>query len=477
MLYSPTVSYEFRRLLGDHLPGLGHNPTYWRLTHYLLFGTRCDADSGKLLLSAQTCASLEDSQAQLDARNYVAETLLTRYNRDVLRPSKQDLIWSDWSYMNERCRVVQSLQWSEEVRQAVAAERRREWAASGRVYVADGTAWSRAKQAAQTDARRKAARQQISCAQCADAHDLLEYTSNQPSNTYTHLLRNYDMVYRMAEQYDAQRRPKNPDHPGRQQADVLNAVRDHPQPFYSASEHTVRVFGIGETYLSLKKHLREALCHDWIDLDLQSSQLAIVARQWHLSDVQALLDTGVSVWQWLLTAMVISPDNTDAKGAVKKAVYSLVYGMGRRNVVSSLDAALGDGFGERFFGISLVDSIYQAREEQQARVWEAGGMRDCYGRWLPATSRAKGHSTPRSVLAQAMQASEMQLLAPIIHAAREQTGNRGFRLTAWQHDGVSITARRESENEKWVKNLQASVGHRAEQFGYATSLEVARPVA
>ena len=65
------------------------------------------------------------------------------------------------------------------------------------------------------------------------------------------------------------------------------------------------------------------------------------------------------------------------------------------------------------------------------KIAEAGGARDCYGKWI----QVNGETQPRDILARVAQSWEMKLVYPAFEIADKI---EDFKIMLFQHDGFSV---------------------------------------
>lgn len=170
---------------------------------------------------------------------------------------------------------------------------------------------------------------------------------------------------------------------------IILSIYENPKPFYkpSSAGKTVRIFPHGENILLLCRKLRKAFCKGWYEYDLVSSQLAIVAKLWKITEVQDFLRAGNHIWTSLFTHLgvnykynkIVNPNWFDAlKSLLKESLYSLIYGMKK----SCLLAKLTKGFkklkinkkGADVLTHPIMAALFKAREAKMAKVLEDGKL-------------------------------------------------------------------------------------------------------
>jgi hypothetical protein len=309
-----------------------------------------------------------------------------------------------------------------------------------------------------------AARQRQSPVQCDAAQRVLAYMNVPRSRLFRQKVEeNRDAAFSAAERVDEGRT-------GASRVDaelrLLNRIALQPQPFYAPSKagNTVRLSALNPSMVRLSNSVKAALIEGWATFDLRHAQLAIIAKDWGLDDVVALLrDPTFDLWG-SLTSLFPSVAPERAKRAVKTALYSLCYGAARKNVSHALANELGveHRTAARFFKHRVTEAIGAYRTAVGDVILAAGGVRDCFERWIPCIRRGD----VLSVMAQHSQSQEMQLLLPAITVAEER--RKELVITLWEHDGFSMHAfRRQALN---AAMLVEAVDGECERLGYATRL-------
>lgn len=282
---------------------------------------------------------------------------------------------------------------------------------------------------------------------------------------------------------------------------AVAAVRARPRPLYRTTANTVRLSpeGMGLACLpsAVRRHWTGAL--GWVELDLRSAQLAIVAALWGVRPlVDRLQDPDYSVWDDLLGYLGVSHEvlvgDPDAYRASKKAlkviVYGICFGMARSNlarfgrdehaathraVMGRLSGRDPEGVGRELLRHPLLRALLEARSRQLHGLLDTGAASDCFGRVIPIVgeTQAARKASARSALAQVAQAMEMELLAPAVEAAVVEAAKPRplWRIVLWQHDGFSIWLKEARHKSAVVEKLQGLVSASAMAQGVPTRLE------
>jgi hypothetical protein len=321
-----------------------------------------------------------------------------------------------------------------------------------------------------------------------EAKPVLEYMNSLPTNLVTKLLYEKDgsftenwknaLAYTM-EIEDEEVRDS--------QIITLQNIRDDLKAYYQPSleGNTCRVFPANLSIPMLMKGIRKILTKGWWEMDLASSQLAIVAVIWDIPEVQEFLKNGGKIWKELfnhygLDAEAIKKADDDLYNDIKRTVfkeslYGLIYGMSIKNLRARLEDNLTrcciSGGAKHFLKHPIIKTLLIARNKKMRELNKGGSVTTIFGKELsvqPGKHKDRSKDV-RSILAQEAQAIEMYLLLPIVDLANSTDD---FTITVWQHDGFSVNFNREAKRERNIRKMQELVKERADKLGIITHLEV-----
>lgn len=294
-----------------------------------------------------------------------------------------------------------------------------------------------------------------------EALPLLEYLNNLPSNLFSAKLKeNEDILISTLQslessETDPKLKPYKDALLRGIEARVIIAMRENPKPYYkpSSAGRTVRIFPHNLSLLLLHKSLRKVACKGWHEYDLVSSQLAIVAKLWSITEVQKFLQSGNHIWTELITHLGFNysllkqqkPAVFDKlKALLKESLYSLIYGMKK----SALLARLTKGFhklgikkkGSDLFTHSIMAALFVARENKIAKVLEEGHiLLDWHNNkvlTLEGKTKQERLKNVKSLLAQEAQLMEMVLILPVFEIAKQNS--QYMSIVLFQHDGFTV---------------------------------------
>lgn len=327
-----------------------------------------------------------------------------------------------------------------------------------------------------------------------EALPLLEYLNNLPSNLFsskfTENLQHIKNVFLKLEsnETDLKLKPKRDFTLKKIELSILACIAENPKPYYkpSSAGKTVRIFPHNVSILLLHKKLRKAVCKGWYEYDLVSSQLAIVAKLWNITEVQEFLQSGNHIWTSLFTHLGVDYKHTKIqkpnyfdklKGLLKESLYSLIYGMKK----SALLGRLTKGFkklkinkkGADLFQHPIIAALYESRELKISKVLEDGELllnwhKNKVLKLIGNTEKEKKKSV-KSLLAQEAQLMEMILLKPVFEIA-EQYRNY-MAITLFQHDGFTVHYIKYNWKNTLEGKMKEAVRAQANLLGILTDLE------
>lgn len=458
------VDREFRKAVAEGLPGLASDYRLWRILEYILFGTWVDEETGMLVLSAKQTAYLVGDERKWLYHRFNQQKLLDEFSERVFAVDTEGIIFNDWFGPNRAGRVVAQVpHWLNDL---AASERRK--TGGELVEFATGAPWTRQRQAKATQSMRLEAIEAMKSSPCPETARLLQHLNGLPSNSFVSIRERIPGAHELVDQLgrDTER-----------QHNLLRAVEQHCQPLYQPVGGSVRVYSLNESFLRLKREVREHLTSEWMEADLRSAQLAIVAARWNCARLKDYLQQGRSIWPELLGALGLSPDD-EQKSLLKELVYAVVFGMEERNLkaLAARQWPQISGPWDRLKRNRLLREVLRARRVAFKRIRADGRATDAFGRTLLLASRGRSHGAyqpdnAKSLMAQVAQSWELRLMLPILVLAEENRGPSGFRLMMWLHDGVAIHVPDSRRRESWRKRISDAVDANAMALGIPTSLE------
>lgn len=452
------VTYEFRNQLGTLLSGLKENPAYWEFTALLRWGRN---EGNGVVISREMLASIERKTHLLNINKYTGKTFLDKYSQDVMK-----IEYSDWNI--KQCRTITFIDWPKDVDELFRKETDR-MIEGKKVYMSTGQEYTKHLQEIERETDREYALSRMALASNPEAVELLKYMNALPHNRFKSVLNHIDEAYEIAAQIE------NPFLRHEQIAN-LRAIQDQYQVFYVPKGRTARVFSLNLGLTTIRKDLRRILTQEWIELDLQNSQLAIAAKYWDIPEVTEFLQTKTSIWNELHKHFGTEnhPKKDDIKIVLKKALYALMYGMSINHLTNGKDSKWRglntlllpygiENAGDIFMNHPIIKVILKKRNKMLNQIRTDKGIVDIYGVWLPINKYQK----EPSVLAQYMQAIELHLVYPVIELAKS---TEQFQVMIFQHDGFSILIRDKHRKDLWIARIKEVIQTRIDSYNIITRL-------
>lgn len=458
------VSPEFRTEVAERLPGLADDYRLWRLLEYILFATWVDEETGLLVLSAKQTAYLVGEERKWLSHRFNQQELLDEFSDRAFPVSTVGVVFGSFFGPDRAGRLqAQVPVWLED---RAASERRKD--GGDLVEFATGSPWTRERQGRSAQSMRQQAVEAMKSSPCPETTRLLEHLNGLPSNSFAVIRERIAGAHKLVDEIgrDAER-----------QHSLLRAVEQHCQPLYEPVGASVRVYSLSESFLRLKREVRKHLTSQWLEADLRTAQLAIVAARWNCAQLKDYLQQGKSIWPELLGSLGLALDD-EQKSLVKELVYALVFGMDEQNLkalAARLWPQLVDPW-NRLKRNRLLREVLRARGVAFKRLRADGKATDAFGRTLLLASRGRSHGAyqpdnAKSLIAQVAQSWELRLMLPILDLAEENRATSGFRIMMWLHDGVAIHVPDARRRESWQKRISDAVDSNAMALGIPTSLE------
>ena len=253
---------------------------------------------------------------------------------------------------------------------------------------------------------------------------------------------------------------------------TISRLMDEYNLTYKAVTRTKRIYAEETNLHQLSRELRKIALAGCTSLDLQNAQLALAARYWNIpalqEHLQALARNGKSFWSLLLGACGLG---VGAKPVVKTAVYALIFGQSRRNLVRQFLAGVGlerreaQRVKSRFFGHPIIRELLLARNAKMAELLRDGGLYDAYREWIGAADRRAA----RSAMAQQLQSHEFKLMSAVLPVLKRE---RTITVCSWLHDGMTVHFGDRHEASRQTARLVRVVNEEARQLKIITRLEV-----
>lgn len=486
-----------RKKISEALPNLDNCTTcackkeaHWNMFRLLAFSAYRDEQTGAVRVGRESIARAEGKSHLLDSGHYAVKPFLTHFINFVLPPGVASLVLDeegrDWSVSTweeilpghsvktadgKQRRVT--VNWPIEVQQAIDDELNGVFSHEESVYIDTGNKKSVKRERELLRADREEATNLVAIADSPRARYMAQYLNNLPTNKFTALASNFEAAESEVEKI------QNP-HAKRVQKLILQTIKERPIPVYVPTKNSDRLFTMGASMQNLKKNVRKALTQGWVEFDLSSAQLAIIARQWDVPEVIDFLESGKKLWNDLMDHLNLGELNASeydrVKSTLKDHTYGIIFGMGEERLVSELNADLSDfgvvDGGVKFLEHPVMKSVLAARKKRITALLRAGfttEVCDASSAFDAPTLKTIKVTKKNvlSILAQEAQAMEQVLIYPAFQLTNETDD---FQITLYQFDGFSVSFSNKSRQEYWTNRICEVVDAACEYYGIKSFL-------
>ncbi|MEK7577574.1 MAG: hypothetical protein AAB492_03075 [Patescibacteria group bacterium] len=418
---------NFRNIVKETYPAL--DPDSWVLLTRLLYPKR-EPDTNNIIVDG------------------IPELLLKKFSQEV-----QALEWSGYNYTTNQARVTLEPNWPDHIKEAIQSERTKLFD-QDKVYFITGNRVTPYRQYAMMNEIKRTIPMLTDMPQ---SQTWLTYMNTLPSNSFSKLIkengpRTLEKIFSLEEDQE-------------HQWHVFSGIVDTIYQSYKPAEHSVRLVPGSEHHIGLlKREVRRELTNGWHEMDLKHSQLAIGAKLWNVPSVEQFLRKGGNMWN-----LIMSVTGETDKDLIKRCVYGLMYGAGKK----TLEGRLRENY-QKFAGISFIQDLFAARQVRLKQIEKDNGALNCYGQFLSVSELTKTmplFKAKLSILAQLSQAVEMKLLDPVLELAMQNKDDHGFTIMLYQYDGLSIAVSEPSRVEYWKNKISIAVKKQANALGVFTGVE------
>jgi hypothetical protein len=250
---------------------------------------------------------------------------------------------------------------------------------------------------------------------------------------------------------------------------IINSIRENPSVHYrpSVRERTSRLFHSSDCVVALKKTVRKAFCKGWTDIDLKSSQFAILAEILDASLAKAFLDSNQDLWLYLNKTIFNKHEKPSAveKTAFKAVIYGLSFGRSKKEITKSLKELGLDA--KLFYSNPMIAELFSKREEWLDSIEHYGYVTDAWGnkievskdRWAGAVAAAK------------IQSIEMEIISAVFDVASLPEYANKCKIMIFQHDGCTISFTNKETKPVILRRMQEALDEKAKKFNVIARLE------
>ena len=200
---------------------------------------------------------------------------------------------------------------------------------------------------------------------------------------------------------------------------------------YKTVANSPRIYGSCTNIMQLPREVRRAVYHGCWDLDIQSAQLAIVAKLWNVPELLPLIRE--NWWQSLFKSMGRAYDEQIKNNELKPLTYSIIFGGGIRRM-----RELSPKYATLFNSIPIIQTLISHRENALSEIRSAGGIVDAFGQHYTLNDvigKKYDDERVRSLLSRQVQSYEVGIMLNLHEELRQ---DNDIVLCGWLHDGCYI---------------------------------------
>lgn len=444
-----TVSPQFRSLILQNYPILKTNSHYLKLFHWLCFGTYL-ADIEKatvppLALPHEYLAKINEA----DPSHFRSGPFLQSFKDNVL-PAFEWCEWIPPSFLGSgKKRYVTNYGLSPEIQDAV----RNEFLYDGpKVYFSTG---HKTNNAYDTGFRKldSAEYAQRKATWTLNATQTLILNALEESN-------GVGIAKRMAKFKPALMAAANQlpnSDSAAHQLKILSSIEDDARLFYSPAKRTCRLHAQWGSVCQLKKQLRHILCQGWVEIDLVSSQFAILAAILKAKLCTVFVKSKDDLWTYLNGGT--KPD-ASLKKDLKEFIYATCFGGNQRFL-----AHLARKTGRPLMKDPLIQELLQAREPWLKQIEANNSIQDVWGT-IHQDRKAS------SLAATLIQSIEMELVASSFEILPELKKSNQASIQLFQHDGFTLSVGDLRYKPEFESRLQTALATKAQKLGQQLGIDL-----
>ena len=241
---------------------------------------------------------------------------------------------------------------------------------------------------------------------------------------------------------------------------ILNRIKERPKPCYreTRKKKTTRLFA-GNSLISVKSEVRKILLPDLLEFDLTCAQLAIGSVVIGYPKIKKYLrKPNSNLWDNIIRKYKKSKYAKEIKNCIKKAVYSLQYGMSFHGMFNNLKSSLTEvnkDLEPIAYDITTNHWVFKEMKERleiyTENLLKKGTVQDAFGRIFFVTEE-----TIASDMAVVAQSYETKLLLPIFEyfiEHKKTNKKEQARIALFQFDGFSLYVRDKERSQFWINQI------------------------
>lgn len=267
---------------------------------------------------------------------------------------------------------------------------------------------------------------------------------------------------------------------------ILSSITEDCRVVYFPSRggRTPRLHASEESVIALPKEIRKALCKGWSEIDLKSSQFAIISAYLGAEEANKFISGGGDIWQsfYETTHGKYEQPPAKIKGIYKECIYGICFGKTERESnwtkktigVRPLEKILAENNMLPLLDHKIMRELLTLREEWYNRIIKNGGEMDCWGNWIGLHKRIDNFDRdrkPKHIAASIIQSIEMDIAKEMIVYVRDHECMQA-KIVLWQHDGCTVSFQSKDKKQMCFENMQQSVMDKAKQYNVMTQLEM-----
>lgn len=221
--------------------------------------------------------------------------------------------------------------------------------------------------------------------------------------------------------------------------EMLGYIRHTPQPLYYTSPGTHRL-QTRYSIVHLPRSVRKALCSGWIDFDISSAYLAIIAKLLNLTETNKVLDIGV--WKYL------ENNNINKSQEIKKILYSLCFGGSLKKIT------------KEYSNNDEINKLIKLPFIQELKI-------ECNKKLKSIMDEHKcTHKIARGSLSKLISKIELELLKPAFEIANSKDY---IDIVLYQFDGFTISVA-DDKRVHAIHTMTKKLNENFEKLGYKTKM-------
>ena len=462
-----TVAKNFRDKIIKIYPNCTKNVSYMKFIRYILFSNNWeDKDNYLLKVPQYNLARCEDKLESLIAKNYCGEIFLEEFSNEVI-----PITWSDWSYSERKCRVVE-LTLPTEIEDFLLLGTYKDYKKEGgRVYFDTGKVFNRKNRKIALDKALSILDKETEFIKTKTkvrkhVHKIFSYMMNVDIIHFQKTVdKNIGRVRELIKNNNKLETTKVKSY-----LEILDCIEENLKPMYKGVENSWRLYPANASILGLPRTYRKEICKGWTEFDIKSSQLSIVSVIWNVPNIKTFLKEKNNIWELFFNTFDCEGLNyDDTKKFFKESLYSIIFGKEADKLAKMYDDVFGLSAGQKFLDMWLIKELLQARENEIMRISKmpdgkyfspakVGEIKPYFFVGMSKGNQKEFEQTGvmpysqrkriTSAMAQEVQMLEMMILNPLFDLAEKNTNN--FVITLWQHDGFTVKFLNKSHRDKFT---------------------------